>query len=327
MPVSEEPRLALLREEIGAAQVPLPTVDLVVARFKEDLKWLMTVERELPSVRIFVYEKDPHQVGSACDFLVHAVCTPLANVGREAHTYLTHIITHHDTLADKVVFVQGGKPGVGFYFHTDGGHLMPGSDFLYDYVSPLRPPHIVFTWAHAPYVANRSSELSIVRGDYPFSGQYQVPATHDVLDNTAPAPDRCGAGHNWKVVSNATGHFWQRVKEQGGSRHDQAGANESTVKPSLRDQVAFWNAHFAQYLGPAPQPYAIFANGAVFSAAGAALRSLPIAFYEGLRRELLHVNPLAGFYLEFYWAYIAGFGEEARACGDSIKLQPAAAAA
>jgi hypothetical protein len=72
------------------------TIDLVVARYQEDLAWLRRVPR---TIRRCVYDK-----GGGADS-----AEPLANVGREAHTYLHHIVSHYDRLADLTVFVQG-KP-------------------------------------------------------------------------------------------------------------------------------------------------------------------------------------------------------------------------
>ena len=72
------------------------TIDLVVARYQEDLAWLRRVPRP---IRRCVYDK-----GGGVD-----AAEPLANVGREAHTYLHHMVTYYDRLADLTVFVQG-KP-------------------------------------------------------------------------------------------------------------------------------------------------------------------------------------------------------------------------
>ena len=72
------------------------TLELVVARHTEDLRWL----RRVPdSWRITVYDKGGGTEGAE----------PLPNVGREAHSYLHHLVTRYDDLADLTVFVQG-KP-------------------------------------------------------------------------------------------------------------------------------------------------------------------------------------------------------------------------
>ncbi len=65
-------------------------IELVVARFNEDLRWLKRVP---PDIRVTVYHKGKE----------------LPNVGREAHTYLHHIVTRYDDLAPVTVFCQG-KP-------------------------------------------------------------------------------------------------------------------------------------------------------------------------------------------------------------------------
>ncbi len=69
-------------------------LELVVARYREDLKWLRRVP---PQYSQTVYDKGGDWRGGI----------PLANVGYEANTYLHHIITRYDSLATKTVFVQG----------------------------------------------------------------------------------------------------------------------------------------------------------------------------------------------------------------------------
>ena len=67
-------------------------VELVVAKYREDVSWL----EKYQGLDCLVYDKgDP-----AAEY-------PLPNVGREAHTYLHHIITRYDRLADVTVFLQG----------------------------------------------------------------------------------------------------------------------------------------------------------------------------------------------------------------------------
>lgn len=71
------------------------TVRLVVARHSEPLDWLS----DLPDgVACTVYNKgQPHDRADAA----------LPNVGREAHTYLHHIVATWDDLDDYTIFVQG----------------------------------------------------------------------------------------------------------------------------------------------------------------------------------------------------------------------------
>lgn len=61
----------------------------------------------------------------------------LENIGLESHTYLHHIVSSYDTLAEKTVFAQGAPPTAGFHGHKrGGGHLLPDVDFAYDYLCP-----------------------------------------------------------------------------------------------------------------------------------------------------------------------------------------------
>lgn len=69
-------------------------LELVVARHREDLRWLRRVPADF---RVTVYDKG----GDLEDAI------PLENVGYEAHTYLHHIVTRYDSLAAVTVFVQG----------------------------------------------------------------------------------------------------------------------------------------------------------------------------------------------------------------------------
>ena len=74
-------------------------LELVVAHYTENLNWL----RNLPKgLRTTVYDKGPNG-------LLEQTPIPLPNVGREAHTYLHHIVSRYDSLAEWTVFCQG-KP-------------------------------------------------------------------------------------------------------------------------------------------------------------------------------------------------------------------------
>ena len=74
-------------------------LELVIARYAEDLSWL----RKRPvNLTVTVYDKSPD--ASAGEWAI-----TLPNVGREAHTYLHHIVSRYDSLADWTIFCQG-KP-------------------------------------------------------------------------------------------------------------------------------------------------------------------------------------------------------------------------
>ena len=72
-------------------------LELVVARYSENLNWLENIPGEIATV---VYDKGAEPLPNA---------VPLPNVGREAHGYLHHICERYEDLADITVFCQG-KP-------------------------------------------------------------------------------------------------------------------------------------------------------------------------------------------------------------------------
>jgi hypothetical protein len=76
----------------------MSAVELVVARWQEDLSWLRNVPA---SLRLSVYDKSEEAPRP------EAVSLP--NIGREAHTYLHHLVERSDSLAEWTVFCQG-KP-------------------------------------------------------------------------------------------------------------------------------------------------------------------------------------------------------------------------
>ncbi|BCS89010.1 DUF3431 domain-containing protein [Pseudodesulfovibrio sediminis] len=68
-------------------------VAVIIAKYREDVSWADALGYDY-----LVYDK--------CDTpLSNAV--QLENIGREAHTYFTHIIDNYDRLADMNVFLQG----------------------------------------------------------------------------------------------------------------------------------------------------------------------------------------------------------------------------
>ena len=71
-------------------------MELVIARCEEDLAWIRNVA---PGIRATVYNKGP-----ALDSLPSI---SLPNRGREAHSYLHHIVTRYESLSPVTVFCQG----------------------------------------------------------------------------------------------------------------------------------------------------------------------------------------------------------------------------
>lgn len=74
---------------------------IIIARYQEDVSWA----RLLTGYNLYIYNK------------FHKEGLQLPNVGREAHTYIHHILTHYDNLETINVFLQGDP-----FYH--------GADFL-----------------------------------------------------------------------------------------------------------------------------------------------------------------------------------------------------
>jgi len=79
----------------------------VVARFQENLNWLRRVP---PLIERTIINKNP-------DFPVPASIV-LPNVGREAHSYLHHIVSRYDDLSAVSIFCQGHPFDHAFDFHA-----------------------------------------------------------------------------------------------------------------------------------------------------------------------------------------------------------------
>jgi hypothetical protein len=73
---------------------------LVVAHYNESLDWLSYIP--FPGMNILIYEKGDYSHTLAGDGRI-----ALPNIGREAHTYLTHIVNNYYNLSEFTIFCQG----------------------------------------------------------------------------------------------------------------------------------------------------------------------------------------------------------------------------
>ena len=80
-----------------------PSIQLVVARYNEDLEWLK--EDPYSKYENVIYNKSDNQNFTKSDNTHSTVNLP--NVGRCDHTYLHHIIENYDNLANITVFLPG----------------------------------------------------------------------------------------------------------------------------------------------------------------------------------------------------------------------------
>ncbi len=78
-------------------------IEIVVARYNEDLEWLR--EKPYSTIPVIIYNKGPNQ-----DFykpLLLKKIVKLPNVGVCDHTYLYHIIENYDNLSNVTIFLPG----------------------------------------------------------------------------------------------------------------------------------------------------------------------------------------------------------------------------
>lgn len=159
--------------------------DLVVARYNENIADMVARELQSDTIRkVFVYDKsDPSRnskyVPEEGDVKVEVEALP--NIGREAHTFLHHIVTRYDDLADLTIFVQGNP-----YDHlVNFLHYMRFEQMVDFKAGGALPPHMSIlnetqTPQHSDRVDTHSASVKVLGKkleSYRFSpgAQYAVP--------------------------------------------------------------------------------------------------------------------------------------------------------
>lgn len=79
------------------------TVEVCVARYNETTDWLS--QAQFCDFSKVIYNKGPSKVSVKTP--ENCVIVDLPNVGREGHTFLHHIVTNYDNLADITIFLPG----------------------------------------------------------------------------------------------------------------------------------------------------------------------------------------------------------------------------
>lgn len=94
LPMSEPSLWRLLEKDQRVTAIHMTdSVQVIIARYSEDVSWAETLGYDY-----IVYDKGPNPLKGT---------KQLRNIGREGHTYLTHIVENYDTLAGMNVFLQG----------------------------------------------------------------------------------------------------------------------------------------------------------------------------------------------------------------------------
>jgi len=80
-------------------------IEIVISRYNEDLNWIRN--EPFNKYNYIVYNKGKDENFYKCDRVKNIVS--LENIGREAHTYLYHIINNYDSLKDITIFLPGSN--------------------------------------------------------------------------------------------------------------------------------------------------------------------------------------------------------------------------
>jgi hypothetical protein len=84
-----------------------PDLEIVIANYEEDIEWVNQIPTDLYD-KLTIYNKGKPK---NYDTLIEkgASVYSLPNIGREGHTYLYHIITNYDNLANVTMFLPGSS--------------------------------------------------------------------------------------------------------------------------------------------------------------------------------------------------------------------------
>jgi hypothetical protein len=77
---------------------------VIVAKYRENVEWT----KNIPKENLFIYDKSGE---------IESKYIKLENIGRESHTYFTHVIEHYDKLPDYLIFLQGNPFQHLYYDH------------------------------------------------------------------------------------------------------------------------------------------------------------------------------------------------------------------
>jgi hypothetical protein len=207
----------------------------------------------------------------------------LPNVGREAHTYLSHIVKNYEVLANWTVFTQAGEPSFGYKGHSKGGgHLLAGDNFrnfLYPQASGSR---FLYTSAiHLPSMDH------ILRTSFCIDDAK--------LEESMPScPEHDGLWSDWLDIGLFSEFIMSKV-------HSQSGLQPMDF--------------YRKYINPHHQAAEIiipFAQGSRFAVAKEKILSRPKEHYAALLETLSHnMDPYSGYFMEWLWSELF-LGSEAQ---------------
>tara|TARA_Y100000389_G_C17471116_1_gene531039 strand:+ start:4711 stop:6876 length:2166 start_codon:yes stop_codon:yes gene_type:complete len=253
--------------------------DVVIARYNESLEWC----KPYASMCIVYNKGEPLKNNFGLKI------RQLTNVGRESHTYLSHIIYNWDTLNDYTVFLQGGDIGHG----QEQPHMFNGlsiddyikaKDDLFLLVSGCQATDTTKHWIREGYQGEPEWFGKVI--EYPPLDVRKLKQ----VDN------------NWK---NKIDSSCIKITPQGVlSYPDDSGASLLSFNwcPTFKTRFkVFWEDMFDSQC---PE-YLYYTQGAQFTVHKDVIKRRPIEFYRKLLKYVEHsVNPHEGYFCELIWRYI-----------------------
>jgi hypothetical protein len=143
------------------------SIDMVIARYNERIDWINKIKNK--DIHILLYNKgNPVPLSKKYETIL------LPNVGRESHTYLTHIINHYDHLADTTIFTQGDP-----FDHSPDFLQLLNHISLFEPIQPLSlcysieeqiPP--LYFIEESKYLWIKKNKINVVYADHNLDIQY-----------------------------------------------------------------------------------------------------------------------------------------------------------
>jgi len=254
-------------------------VEVVLSHHDENAHW----SDDYSHLRT-IYCKGKHRVPG---------CISLANVGREGHTYLHHIVERYDDLAEWTVFSHAQAPTVGYAGGKLGGHMMPG----YSFDGYLLKP-------------GDASVFDVDDGsDFIFTGAVDVDKfDHYMRENYIHPVKESNASSAWRCPSES-GDGWTSWP---------FGKFATRLAKKCNTSVSHLPAHFDKYwseLDMERPPIVFFAQGARFSASRERIHQRPKAFYKKMLNFVSkEIDPCENYFNEWMWYYMIGRPQQHPPC-------------
>lgn len=263
-----------------------PKTDIVIARYNESLEWCTPY-----APMCIVYNKG-EPLKNNCGLKVRH----LPNVGRESHTYLSHIIYNWDTLNEYTVFMQGGDIGHG-----------------------QEQPHMFEGITVDTYVKAKDNFFMLLSGCQDTS----VSMKHWIREGYQGEPEWFGVMmHKSKYMSINHARI-DALKQERGFWKNEVDTTPIVITPhgvltypddTGASVVSFhWCPTFASrfatffvdiFNAPCPR-YVYYSQGAQFKVHRDVIKRRPIEFYKKLLTYVEHsTNPHEGYFCELIWWYI-----------------------